>query len=215
MINIKNVMIGFFIGVVTISCTSKEKYYEVQGTLVNRRSNEPLAGINVDMLESPHFGSSAQKFKTDSLGQYIVRINSKNDNVYLYFSEQVKTSGFGLVEDHHEQHTINSEGTTTLETTFEVVTPLEIVLVKNGYNLTGSFSTSAKITSMDAIYRGPYEINFYGTEVQRWDYSTMLIYSDSYIHYEITCSENYNSYTVKDSIWVPRSSEILTDTIYY
>ncbi|MFT6716677.1 MAG: hypothetical protein ACJA0Q_001324, partial [Saprospiraceae bacterium] len=199
MIKVKITIMCLCVATLLSSCSKKDMYYEVQGTLVSKEDQIPLKGIYVDLSELGYFNGSEQKVKTDSLGRFIVRINSDRSEVHLYLSQGMNTSNYVSSESYYEHHVIKSEGTTTVETTFEAVTASDIVLV-NKYYVSGYARVTAKITSAEVIYKGNLEPDLYNLEVQRWDRSPLLVYANRYIHYEITYNDNNRTSYTKDSL---------------
>jgi len=219
MIRIIKIAFALLIGVTLTSCGGKEELYSVQGTVTDYETHEPLAGINVDILEDGHFYSSQNKAETDSNGQFIVHLESERDEVYVFFSQKVESGTYYGPEyrSYSAKNVIKTAGTTTIESEFKQITACNIIFFNNGYFAEPYNKISATILNPDVIYHGSATADVNVSYSNNWAYEPLLVYSGNYIHYEMLLENTGYGLErlVRDSIYVPHSAELFADTIYH
>ena len=219
MIKIIRIAGALLIGITLMSCGGKDELYSVHGTLVDYETHEPIEGINVDISEDSEFYNSRNEVQTDSNGQFIVHLDSDRDEVYVFFSQK---NGEGAnystnYRNYSVKNVIKTSGITTIESEFRQVTAFNIVFFNNGYYAEYYNKISGTILNPEAIYQGSATTDINVSYSNHWGYEPLIIYSGQYIHYEILLeNKGYGlERLVRDSIYIPHSTALLTDTIYH
>jgi len=222
---IKSILALSILSMLMTSCSEKEELYSVQGTIINCETNEPIEGFNLEISENDNYYSFSnlnKKTKTDSLGQFILHLDSENSQVHVFFDidEMGESNYLSCEGESITQKTVTGSGLTTIELGFKKkpdVSPFNIVFVDT--NLSVSYDrVTAVILNPEVIDAGSTSIVIDLAYVSKWSIDPLKVYAGQFVKYEIQFQgTGYNgSYKIlTDSVYVPFSTELFTDTIYY
>lgn len=214
------------------ACSKKEKTFEVQGTIVSRQTQLPIEGLEIGLTEHGNYyydndPNISNPYLTDSLGRFIVRLNSDQSKIHLLIHQKN-----GDTLSYTEQSPVTQVGLSTIETDFQQKTPIKFVFRKqNGVVKEFSFRMTvlsdsdfreSPISSNDFVYAyNSYrkEITFSDADYFEVDKTIFTLNANSYLKYEMEYLPIGNNqdqpYVKTDSIYIPYSSSLITDTIYF
>ena len=221
----KKIQILFLISLSLYSCKKEEYLSIVTGQVLNKATQLPISGAIVQLSD----GTAVEDWLLSSSGATVVNIDTTDE--YGRFHLQIKSESqnveFIAYKSGYEYQAGSSMGHTSLQTGGHNITAIlqgkayfNSPFIKNSYLVNKNDSLILTLLSYEDLkddLRSLGSSTYSGIGVFYYLYQDAPVYvlGDRYLRYKLEFTNNGVWQTKIDSVFLPTSPDVYTQTIYY